>query len=60
VLEPVVFDPKLKYVGQVTPPVEWLGLQRQRIPILAYEALITNLESVVTMLERFYLDQNSL
>ncbi|KAK7204740.1 hypothetical protein BZA70DRAFT_182677 [Myxozyma melibiosi] len=43
---PVIATPQLKDMGEATPPVEWLGLNRDRLPGLTHQAIIVALQSM--------------
>ncbi|KAI9251058.1 hypothetical protein BY458DRAFT_559573 [Sporodiniella umbellata] len=46
-LEAVNFQPQLQVMGDATPPVEWLGLKRERIPGLVHENITLHLDRLV-------------
>jgi hypothetical protein len=54
VIEPVRFDPKLRIMGDATPPLEWIGVQRQRIPIFLNEEVADPLENMIITLQTIY------
>ncbi|KAI9592099.1 hypothetical protein BDF19DRAFT_416582 [Syncephalis fuscata] len=54
VVEPVRFDPKLRVMGDATPPLEWIGVQRQRLPIILNEELADPLEKGMLQLQEVY------
>lgn len=43
---PVIATPQLKDMGEATPPIEWLGLNRDRLPGLTHQAIIKTLQSM--------------
>ncbi|KAI8065374.1 uncharacterized protein B0P05DRAFT_589949 [Gilbertella persicaria] len=46
----VNFQPQLQVMGDATPPVEWLGLKRERIPGLVHENIALHLDKVIKMI----------
>lgn len=46
----VSFQPQLQVMGDATPPVEWLGLKRERIPGLVHENVTLHLDQVVKVI----------
>lgn len=46
----VNFDPQLQVMGDATPPVEWLGLKRERIPGLVHENITLHLDQLVKVI----------
>ncbi|EPB81388.1 hypothetical protein HMPREF1544_11901 [Mucor circinelloides 1006PhL] len=46
----VSFQPQLQVMGDATPPVEWLGLKRERIPGLVHENITLHLDQVVKVI----------
>lgn len=48
--EPVNFYPQLQIMGDATPPVEWLGLQREKIPALVHENITLVLDELAQAL----------
>lgn len=49
-LNAVNFQPQLQVMGDATPPVEWLGLKRERIPGLVHENITLHLDQLVQLL----------
>lgn len=45
--DPVIFNPQLAYIGAATPPVEWVGVQRRKLPIVLHESLSLPLSQVL-------------
>ncbi|KAI8968020.1 hypothetical protein BDF20DRAFT_203466 [Mycotypha africana] len=45
-LNSVNFQPQLQIMGEATPPVEWLGLKRERIPGLIHENITLHLDKL--------------
>lgn len=54
---PVSFHPQLQIMGDATPPVEWLGLRRERIPGLVHENVTLQLDQLVQAIWDMYADQ---
>jgi hypothetical protein len=48
----VNFQPQLQIMGDATPPVEWLGLKRERIPGLVHENITLYLDKLVKIVWR--------
>ncbi|CEI88715.1 hypothetical protein RMCBS344292_03093 [Rhizopus microsporus] len=48
--KPVNFQPQLQIMGDATPPVEWLGLKRERIPGLVHENITLHLNQLAKAL----------
>lgn len=46
----VNFNPQLQVMGDATPPVEWLGLKRERIPGLVHENITLHLDQLVKVI----------
>jgi hypothetical protein len=46
----VNFQPQLQVMGDATPPVEWLGLRRERIPGLVHENITLHLDQLVKVI----------
>lgn len=46
----VSFQPQLQVMGDATPPVEWLGLKRERIPGLVHENITLPLDQIVKVI----------
>ncbi|KAK9367831.1 hypothetical protein V1509DRAFT_647370 [Lipomyces kononenkoae] len=43
---PVIATPQLRDMGEATPPLEWIGLNRDRFPGLTHQAIIIPLQSM--------------
>ncbi|KAK9255383.1 hypothetical protein V1507DRAFT_452406 [Lipomyces tetrasporus] len=43
---PLIATPQLRDMGEATPPLEWIGLNRDRFPGLTHQALIIALQSM--------------
>ncbi|KAI9320168.1 hypothetical protein BX666DRAFT_2151466 [Dichotomocladium elegans] len=50
----VNFDPQLEIMGEATPPVEWLGFKRERLPALVHENITLVLGELIETLWRMY------
>ncbi|KAI9475562.1 MAG: hypothetical protein EXX96DRAFT_506047 [Benjaminiella poitrasii] len=46
----VNFQPQLQVMGDATPPVEWLGLKRDRIPGLVHENITLHLDQLAKVI----------
>lgn len=57
---PVIATPQLKDMGEATPPVEWLGLHRQKLPALTFEYIIEPLRDINRIGVGDYFDQGNL
>lgn len=44
---PNIATPQLRDMGEATPPIEWIGLHRQRFPGMTHQAIIITLQSLV-------------
>jgi hypothetical protein len=44
---PNVATPQLRDMGEATPPIEWIGLHRQRFPWITHQFVIVGLQSLV-------------
>lgn len=54
-LEPVVIDtPQLRDMGEATPPLEWIGLHRDRLPHVTHQIIIVTLLEVAREVEDAY------
>jgi len=54
-LEPAVIEtPQLKDMGEATPPLEWIGLQRDRLPNLTHQIVIVSLLELAGEVEDAY------
>ncbi|KAG0173076.1 hypothetical protein DFQ30_008982 [Apophysomyces sp. BC1015] len=45
--QPVDFHPQLQVMGDATPPVEWLGLKREKLPAIVHENITLQLDHIV-------------
>ena len=54
-LEPPVIDtPQLRDMGEATPPLEWIGLHRDKLPNLTHQIIIVTLLGVAKEVEDAY------
>ncbi|KAI9890946.1 MAG: hypothetical protein M1814_003447 [Vezdaea aestivalis] len=54
-LEPAVIEtPQLRDMGEATPPLEWIGLHRDRLPNLTHQIVIVTLLEVAKEVEDAY------
>lgn len=54
-LEPPVIDtPQLRDMGEATPPLEWIGLNRDKLPNVTHQVVILTLLEVVKEVEDAY------
>ncbi|SEI34761.1 YALIA101S05e10088g1_1 [Yarrowia lipolytica] len=54
-LEPPNIEiPQLRDMGEATPPIEWIGLHRQRFPGLTHQVVIVGLQGLVKEVEVAY------
>lgn len=44
---PIIATPQLRDMGDATPPIEWIGLHRQRFPGLTHQVVMLPLQSLV-------------
>ena len=51
---PVIETPQLRDMGEATPPLEWIGLHRERLPILTHQIVIVTLLEVAKEVEDAY------
>lgn len=52
--EPVIETPQLRDMGEATPPLEWIGLHRERLPNLTHQIVIVGLLGVASEVEDAY------
>jgi len=52
--EPIIDTPKLTQLGDATPPLEWIGLHRERLPNLTHQIVIVSLLEVAKEVEDAY------
>lgn len=51
---PIIAKPQLRDMGEATPPIEWIGLHRKKLPSLTHQALIVSLQKMVEEVELVY------
>ena len=51
---PIVETPQLRDMGEATPPLEWIGLHRERLPTLTHQIIIVALFGVAREVEDAY------
>lgn len=51
---PVIETPQLKDMGEATPPLEWIGLHRDRLPNLTHQIVIVTLLELASEVEDAY------
>ncbi|KAF2401933.1 hypothetical protein EJ06DRAFT_491783 [Trichodelitschia bisporula] len=51
---PVIETPQLRDMGEATPPLEWIGLQRDRLPNITHQIVIVALLGVAKEVEDAY------
>ena len=51
---PVIEAPQLRDMGEATPPLEWIGLHRDRLPNLTHQIVIVSLLEVAREVEDAY------
>ncbi len=51
---PIIETPQLRDMGEATPPLEWIGLQRDRLPHLTHQLIIVTLLEVAKEVEDAY------
>ncbi|XWW95542.1 hypothetical protein V2A60_003503 [Cordyceps javanica] len=52
--EPIIETPQLRDMGEATPPLEWIGLQRDRLPNLTHQIAIVALLELAGEVEDAY------
>ena len=52
--EPVIETPRLREMGEATPPLEWIGLHRERLPNLTHQIVIVTLLELAGEVEDAY------
>lgn len=54
-VEPAIIEtPQLRQMGDATPPVEWIGVNRMRLPAFTHQAFIVPLQGVSRRVEMLY------
>ncbi|RDW92165.1 hypothetical protein BP5796_01559 [Coleophoma crateriformis] len=51
---PIIETPQLRDMGEATPPLEWIGLHRDRLPNLTHQIVIVTLLEVASEVEDAY------
>jgi hypothetical protein len=51
---PIIETPQLRDMGEATPPLEWIGLQRDRLPHVTHQIIIVSLLEVCKEVEDAY------
>ncbi|KAL8701040.1 MAG: hypothetical protein Q9201_005123 [Fulgogasparrea decipioides] len=51
---PVIETPQLRDMGEATPPLEWIGLHRERLPNLTHQILIVSLLELAREVDEAY------
>lgn len=51
---PIIETPQLRDMGEATPPLEWIGLHRERLPNLTHQIMIVALLEVAKEVEDAY------
>ncbi|RYO99189.1 hypothetical protein DL763_001679 [Monosporascus cannonballus] len=51
---PVIETPQLRDMGEATPPLEWIGLHRERLPNLTHQIVIVSLLELAGEVEEAY------
>ena len=52
---PIIEAPQLRDMGEATPPLEWIGLQRERLPNVTHQIVIVALLEVAKEVEDAYI-----
>lgn len=51
---PLIAKPQLRDMGEATPPIEWIGLHRKKLPKLTHQTVIVSLQKLVEEVELLY------
>jgi len=51
---PIIETPQLRDMGEATPPLEWIGLHRERLPNVTHQIVIVTLLEVAKEVEEAY------
>ena len=51
---PIIETPQLRDMGEATPPLEWIGLHRERLPNLTHQIIIVSLLEVAKEVDDAY------
>ncbi|KAF0369743.1 fermentation associated protein [Gigaspora margarita] len=46
-IEPTKLEPQLRYLGDATPPLEWVGVQRAKVPGFVHTTITMNLDEII-------------
>jgi hypothetical protein len=52
--QPIIETPQLRDMGEATPPLEWIGLHRDRLPNVTHQIIIVGLMGVAREVEDAY------
>jgi len=52
--EPIIETPQLRDMGEATPPLEWIGLHRDKLPNVTHQIVIVSLLEVAKEVEDAY------
>ncbi|KAG9285770.1 hypothetical protein G9A89_013195 [Geosiphon pyriformis] len=53
-VEPVKLEPQLRIMGDATPPLEWVGVQRAKIPGVLHTLVMMNLDEILSAVYDIY------
>lgn len=53
--KPIILIPQLHDLGDATPPIEWLGVNRERIPMMLHYFLTREIQQAANEIEKAYL-----
>lgn len=51
---PIIETPQLRDMGEATPPLEWIGLQREKLPNVVHQVVIVSLLELAKEVEEAY------
>lgn len=51
---PIIEEPRLKELGNATPPLEWFGLHREKLPHVTHQLAIVSLQKLIHEIELEY------
>ena len=51
---PIIETPQLRDMGEATPPLEWIGLHRDRLPNVTHQIIIVGLQQIAKEVEDAY------
>lgn len=51
---PIIAQPQLRDMGEATPPVEWIGLHRKKLPSFVHQVIMVPLEKAVEEVDVVY------